>query len=87
MEKKMIWSEDNNRWEDEYGGRVCTHDNELIGEIINNCKEFLEKRNTIYLGDICILLDKALEGIKDKKDLTPSEVDDIKRIRNKIKGL
>lgn len=87
MEKKMIWSEKNKRWEDEYGSRVCTYDNELIGEIINNCKEFLEERNTIYLGDICILLEKALEGIKDKKDLTPSEEDDIKRIRNKIKGL
>ena len=87
MKKQMVWNEKNNRWEDEYGRRTCTHDNETIGVILDNCKEFLNKRDTIYIGDICILLEKALEGIKDKKDLTPSEQEDIKRIRSKIKGL
>lgn len=87
MKKQTIWNERLNRWEDEHGGRICTFDNETIDGVIDNCKEFLEKRNTIYISDVCVLLDKALEGIKDKKDLSPSEKMSIKRIRNKIKGL
>jgi len=67
--------------------RKCTFDNEIIGVVIDNCKEFLGKRDTIYIGDVCVLLEKALEGVEDKKDLAPAEIDDIKRIRNMIKGL
>ena len=65
----------------------CTIDNETIGVVIDNCKEFLTKRDTIYLGDVCVLLEKALEYVDDKKDLCDSEKNDIKRIRNIIKGL
>lgn len=67
--------------------RICTFDNEKIGVVIDNCKEFLQKRDTIYLGDICVLLEKALEYVDDKKDLSDSEQEDIKRIRKMIKGL
>ena len=67
--------------------RKCTFNNETIGIVIDNCKEFLQKRDTIYLGDICVLLEKALEYVDDKKDLSDSEQEDIKRIRKMIKGL
>lgn len=67
--------------------RKCTIDNETIGVVIDNCKEFLTKRDTIYLGDICVLLEKALEYVDGKKDLSDSEQEDIKRIRKMIKGL
>ena len=67
--------------------RMCTFGNDTIDVILNNCKEFLKERDTIYLGDICVLLEKALEGVEDKKDLSDSEQEDIKRIRNMIKGL
>ena len=67
--------------------RICSIDNETINVVLDNCKEFLEQRNTIYLGDVCVLLEKALENIEDKKDLCDSEKEDIKRIRNMIKGL
>ena len=67
--------------------RECRYENETIGVVIDNCKEFLEKRNRIYLQDICVLLSKALEGVEDKKDLCDSEKEDIKRIREMIKGL
>lgn len=84
MEK---WNEEKQRWENEYGGRICTLDNETIDVVLDNCKEFLRKRNTIYLGDVDTLLEKALEGIRDKKDLTPAEQETIKSIRKMIKGL
>lgn len=87
MKKQTIWNERDHRWEDESGRRICTFGNETISVVIDNCKEFLEKRDTIYIGDVCLLLEKALEGIKDKSDLSPIEQEDIKRIRNKIKGL
>lgn len=65
----------------------CTIDNETLGIVIDNCKEYLQKRDTIYLGDICVLLEKSLEYVEDKKDLSDGEQEDIKRIRNMIKGL
>lgn len=67
--------------------RICTIDNETLKVVCKNCLEFLEKRDTIYIGDICTLLEKALEGVEDKKDLCDSEKEDIKRIRKMIKGL
>lgn len=67
--------------------RKCSIDNETLNVILDNCKEFLKYRNTIYLDDIRCLLEKALEGIEDKKDLCDLEKDDIKRIRKMIKGL
>lgn len=67
--------------------RKCSIDNETLNVVIDNCKEFLNERNRIYLGDICSLLEKALEGIEDKKDLCDREILEIKIIRNMIKGL
>ena len=67
--------------------RKCTYDNDLIDYVLNNCKEYLEKRNTLYLQDIYVLLSKALDGVENKKDLTDSELLDIKNIRELIKGL
>lgn len=67
--------------------RKCSIDNETLDIVLDNCKEFLKLRNMIYLNDVCCLLEKALEGIEDKKDLCDLEKDDIKRIRNMIKGL
>ena len=55
--------------------------------ILNNCIKFLEERHTLYVEEIAILLSKALEGVEDKKDLTASEQDTIKNIREMIKGL
>ena len=81
------WSEEKNCWLNANGGRVCTIDNETLNVVLDNCKEFLKYRNTIYLDDIKVLLEKALEGVKDKKDLSDSEIDTIKRIRVMLKGL
>lgn len=67
--------------------RKCSIDNETLNVILDNCKEFLNKRNTIYLSDICDLLEKALENVGDKKDLSDRELLEIKTIRNMIKGL
>ena len=67
--------------------RKCNYENELLEEVILNCKDFLNERNRIYLEEVYILLTKALEGVETKKDLTPSEQDTIKNIRNIIKGL
>lgn len=69
------------------GKRKCTYENDLIDYVLNNCKEFLKERNTLYLNDIYILLSKALDGVENKKDLTDSELLDIKNIRELIKGL
>lgn len=72
---------------DDKGSRICTIDNETLKIIIENCKEFLIKRDTLYLDDIELLLSKALNGITNKNDLTDSEKLSIKAIRNMIKGL
>ena len=69
------------------GKRKCSIDNETLDIILDNCKEFLKYRNTIYLSDICCLLEKALEYVDNKKDLSDGEITDIKRIRKMIKGL
>lgn len=84
---KEVFDEKNQCWRDEYGRRLCTTDLETLQVVTENCKEFLLKRNTIYLHDIVLLLGKSLEFIKDKNDLSPSEKDDIKTIRSYIKGL
>lgn len=62
-------------------------DNDTLNIVLDNCKEFLNKRDTLYLFDVFMLLTKALEGVESKKDLTPSEQEDIKKIRALIKGL
>ena len=67
--------------------RKCTYENNLIDYVLNNCKEYLKNRNTIYLQDVYILLSKALDGVENKKDLTDEELVDIRRIRDLIKGL
>jgi len=67
--------------------RECRYENETIGVVINNCKEFLEKRNTIYLEDVYVLLNKALENVEDKNDLCDREKEIVKKIREIIKGL
>ena len=67
--------------------RVCSLNNETIDVVLDNCKEFLKTRDRIYIEDVVSLLEKALEGVENKKDLTPSEQDSIKRMRQMIKGL
>lgn len=67
--------------------RICTLNNETLIIVAENCKEFIKKRDKIYLSDVCALLEKALEGVKDNRDLSDSEKEDIKRIRKMIKGL
>lgn len=67
--------------------RKCSIDNETLNVVIDNCKEFLNKRDTIYLGDVACLLEKALEYVETKKDLSDTDLLDIKSIRKMIKGL
>lgn len=67
--------------------RVCDVNNYTILYILENCKTSIEKRNTIDLFNAYTFLKKALEGIETKKDLTYCEQEDIKRIRELIKGL
>ena len=74
-------------WRDENNKRICTYENETLKVIAKNCIEFLTTRDTIYVDDVVILLEKALDGVADKKDLTPLERDSIKRIRRMINGL
>ena len=62
-------------------------DNKTIKVILENCLDFLKRKDTIYISDVYVLLQKALDGIETKKDLTPVEIDVIKRIRYMIKGL
>lgn len=81
------WNEETKSWRDERGARICTFDNETIKEVAKNCVEFIEKRDTIYVSDVAALLEKALEGVRDKKDITPAEELAIRNIRNMIKGL
>ena len=81
------WDEEKKCWVDFNGGRICTLDNETIKAVAENCVEFITHRDTIYIEDVCSLLEKALEGVKDKKDLTPAEQWAIKSIRQMIKGL
>lgn len=67
--------------------RRCTISNDTLNVVLDNCKENLNKNDIIYLNDIRILLEKALEGVADKKDLCDAEKLDIKNIREMIKGL
>ena len=67
--------------------RTCSIDNETLFVVLNNERKFLHDRNTIYIEDVRVLLEKALEGVEDKKDLSPSEQSAIKSIRHMIKGL
>ena len=67
--------------------RKCSYDNETIKIVLENELEFLQHRNTMYLSDIYVFLEKALDGVEDKKDLRDGEKEDIKRIRRIIKGL
>lgn len=67
--------------------RKCSIDNETLNAILDNCKGTLNARDTLYIGQVVCLLEKALEGIEDKKDLCDREIMEIKIIRNMIKGL
>lgn len=67
--------------------RKCTIDNETLKTVVSNIERDLEKNNMIYICDVAALLEKALEGIDNQKDLCDSEKLDIKNIRNMIKGL
>lgn len=67
--------------------RICSIDNETIDVVLDNCKEFLKIRDRIYIEDVQTLLEKALEGVANKKNLSDGEVESIKRIRKMIKGL
>ena len=80
----MNWNfdEKTKSWRDVNNCRVCTFSKDTIKAVAENCVEFITKRNTIYIGDVEVLLEKALEGIADKKDLTPAEQMAIKNIRN-----
>ena len=71
----------------EKGKRCCSLDNDTLSIILDNSKEFLKYRDRIYIEDVKCLLEKALEGVTDKKDLSPSEAETIKTIRKIIKGL
>lgn len=84
---KEYFDENIGMWREADGSRICTFENETIKVVAENCKEFVTKRNTIYLSDVKILLEKALEGVANKKDLSNNEIEDIKRIRQMIKGL
>ena len=81
------WNEETKSWRDERGARICTFDNETIKEVAKNCVEFIEKRDTIYVSDVVVLLEKVLEGVSSKKDLTPAEQMSMRNLRNMIKGL
>lgn len=67
--------------------RISFAENEILNVVLDNCKEFLLYRNRLYLFDVYMLLTKALEGVENKKDLTPNEQETIKKIRGLIKGL
>lgn len=79
--------EKNSCYRDNNGRRLCTIENDTLNKILDNCKEDLKLRDTIDLWNVTRLLQKALEGNINKKDLTPSEQDAIKRIRSYIKFL
>lgn len=81
------WNEEKQCWVNENGGRICTVDNDTLVVVAENCKEFIQKRDRIYLEDVKVLLEKALEGVRDKNDLTDSEKETIKRIRQMLRGL
>ena len=67
--------------------RVCDTNNDTILYMLENCKTSITKRDTIDLFIVYTFLRKALEGVETKKDLTYCEQEDIKRIRELIKGL
>lgn len=86
--QEYYWDEKSDCWRMTINdGRMCTIDNETIEVALDNCKEFLERRNRIYLGDVRTLLEKALEGVKDCKDLSDGDREDVRAIRKMIKGL
>ena len=47
--------------------RVCSFDNETIDIVLSNCKEFLKLRDRIYIEDVKVLLEKALEWMPTQK--------------------
>ena len=84
---KEYFDEKIQMWREQDGSRICTFDNETIKVVAENCAEFATKRDKIYIHDIVVLLEKALEGVADRKDLSNNEIKDIKHIREMIKGL
>ena len=65
----------------------CSISNDTLEFIIDNVKERLIKHDEVFISSVACLLEKALEGVESKKDLCDSEIEDIKKIRNMIKGL
>lgn len=61
--------------------------NDTLLYMLDKSKEHIIKNDTLYIFNAYMFLSKALEGIETKKDLTCSEQEDIKRIRELIKGL
>ena len=62
-------------------------DDAFIDELLDGMKERLHRGYRVDMHYAILMLGFALEGIKDKKDLYPTEKEDIKRIRDMIKGL
>lgn len=67
--------------------KECNFNNEFIKDILNISIETLENNNNISLNNVYVILSKALEGVKTKKDLSFSETETIKNIKELIKGL
>lgn len=55
--------------------------------ILKNAIEEVKDREDISLHNICLLLGYSLRGVKSKKDLYANEIENIKIIRELIKGL
>lgn len=87
MKQENVWDDKSKCWRNPNGGRICTIDNETIDYVLSNCKEFLKQRDTIYLHDVRIMLEKALEGVKDGNDLCDSDREDIRAIRRMVRGM
>lgn len=60
---------------------------EDIIKILKDTIKSVEKNEEISLHNINLLLAYSLKGIDSKKDLYPIDIENIKSIRNTIKGL
>ena len=85
---EYYWDENSNCWRNTINnGRMCTTDNEVLETVLDNCKESLTRKNKIHFQDVVSLMEKALEGVANSKDLTSAEHLSLKTLRNMIKGL
>lgn len=60
---------------------------EDIIKVLEDVIKDVKKYDDISLHYITLLLKYSLKGVKDKKDLYPIDIIDIKSIRELIKGL